>query len=190
MADQLDIFGSSIGFPQGFKYEPELISRADESRLVEHLRGLPFRDFEFQGYAGKRRVISFGWKYDFGDESLRAAEPIPDFLLPVRERAAAFAGSEANRVTHTLITEYPPGASIGWHRDRGVFDQIIGVSLVSPCLFRLRRKRGDRWERTSLVAVARSAYLLGGAARTEWEHSIPPVDALRYSITFRTLRNG
>src|SRR5690606_40647213 len=86
--------------------------------------------------------------------------------------------------------EYPPGASIGWHRDRGVFDRIIGVSLLSPCLFRLRRKRGDRWDRTSLVAVPRSVYLLSGSARTEWEHSIPPVDTLRYSITFRTLRNG
>src|SRR5690606_18321875 len=178
MADQLDMFGASIGFPEGFRYEPELLSRAEESHLLERVRALPFRDFEFRGYAGKRRVISFGWKYDFGDESLRDAEPIPDFLQTTRARAAAFAATPVEGVTHALITEYPPGASIGWHRDRGVFDRIIGVSLLSPCLFRLRRKRGDRWDRTSLVAVPRSVYLLSGSARTEWEHSIPPVDKI------------
>jgi alkylated DNA repair dioxygenase AlkB len=89
-----------------------------------------------------------------------------------------------------LVTEYGPGAGIGWHRDKGVFGEIVGLSLLAPCVFRLRRAVGTRWERVNVVAEPRSAYLLSGAARTTWEHSIPAVDALRYSITFRTLREG
>jgi alkylated DNA repair dioxygenase AlkB len=152
------------------------------------VRELPFRDFEFHGYTGRRRVVSFGWHYDFGARLLRKADDLPDFLLALRPAAAAFAGLEPAALQHVLVTEYGPGAAIGWHRDKAVFGEVVGISLLAACTFRLRRAVGERWERASLVAEPRSAYLLSGAARTEWEHSIPPVDALRYSITFRNLR--
>jgi alkylated DNA repair dioxygenase AlkB len=113
---------------------------------------------------------------------------MPEFLLPLRERAAAFAGIAPPRLQQVLVTEYAAGAAIGWHRDKAVFGEVVGVSLLAPCTFRLRRAAGDAWERASLLVEPRSVYLLSGAARAEWEHSIPPVDALRYSITYRNLK--
>ena len=133
--------------------------------------------------------MSFGWQYDFTHARLHRVEDMPEFLLSIRDRAAAFAGLAAGELQHVLLTEYGPGAPIGWHRDRGVFAEVVGISLLSPCTFRLRRKAGEKWERASVVLGPRSAYLLAGPARTEWEHSIPPVEALRYSITFRNLRD-
>jgi alkylated DNA repair dioxygenase AlkB len=176
--------------PEGFRYQADVLPADEERELVERIRGLPLKEFEFHGYVGKRRVLSYGWHYDFGERTLRETEEIPGFLLPVRERAAAFAGVAPRDLPHARVTEYGPGAAIGWHRDKGVFGDVIGVSLLSPCVFRLRRKAGAKWERYSLTAEPRSAYLLRGPSRTEWEHSIPAVDALRYSITFRTLRPG
>jgi alkylated DNA repair dioxygenase AlkB len=108
----------------------------------------------------------------------------------VRERAAAFAGLTPDCLPHALITEYRPGTSIGWHRDRPHYDDVIGISLSSACTFRLRRKRGAGWERAATRLDRRSVYLLHGPSRTEWEHSIPAVDALRYSITLRSMREG
>jgi alkylated DNA repair dioxygenase AlkB len=194
----MDFFGgarrtgkSAMGLPQGFWYEPELIGPADESSLLARVRELPFREFEFHGYTGKRRVVSFGWHYDFSGRQLRKAEDIPDFLLTLRPAAAEFAGIEPEELRHVLVTEYGPGAGIGWHRDKSVFGETVGVSLLSPCVLRLRRKAGERkWERVNVNAEARSAYLLSGPSRSEWEHSIPAVDALRYSITFRNLREA
>ncbi|HEU4556876.1 MAG TPA: alpha-ketoglutarate-dependent dioxygenase AlkB [Longimicrobium sp.] len=174
--------------PEGFRYQAGLLPPDEERELVERLGQLPLKEFEFHGYVGKRRVVSYGWHYDFGERKLHQAEPLPDFLLAVRDRAAAFAELAPEALVHALVTEYGPGAAIGWHRDKGVFDDVIGVSLLSPCAFRLRRKAGARWERYSVTAEPRSAYLLRGPSRTEWEHSIPAVDELRYSITFRTLR--
>ncbi len=183
--------GEGPALPEGFRYRTELISPADEGALVARVRELPFREFEFHGYTGRRRVVSFGWHYDFSARHLREAERIPDFLLALRESAAAFAGVQPEELRHVLVTEYGPGAAIGWHRDKAVFGETVGVSLLSPCVLRLRRKVGEsRWERASLTAEPRSAYLLSGPARDVWEHSIPPVEALRYSITFRNLREG
>lgn len=150
---------------------------------------MPFKAFDFHGFEGKRRVVSFGWRYDFGTERLQPTEPMPAFLEPVRALAAEFAGLEPERLQQALVTEYSPGAPIGWHRDKAVFGAIVGVSLLSPCTFRLRRKVGAKWERVSLTAEPGSAYLLSGPARQEWEHSIPPVEELRFSITFRELRH-
>jgi alkylated DNA repair dioxygenase AlkB len=152
------------------------------------LRDLPYREFEFQGFTGKRRVISFGWQYDFNESRLRRTEDMPPFLLPLRDSAAGLAGLSPAELQHVLITEYPAGAAIGWHKDRGVFGEVVGISLLSACLFRLRRKVGAKWQRASVVAEPRSAYVLRGPARTEWEHSIPAVESLRYSITFRNLK--
>jgi alkylated DNA repair dioxygenase AlkB len=188
MGDQLSLLGADPHLPEGFKYQPSLLSQAEETTLLSRVRELPFKNFEFHGYVGKRRVVSYGWKYDFNDRSLRNAEDVPPFLEPVRARAAEFAGMSPSQLQQVLVTEYEAGASIGWHRDKAVFGEVIGVSLLSACTFRLRRKAGTTWERASITAEPRSAYLLSGPSRTEWEHSIPAVDALRYSITFRSMR--
>jgi alkylated DNA repair dioxygenase AlkB len=196
MASQLDFFDSAGGkrqpapnLPEGFRYRPELIGPADEDGLLAHARELPFRDFEFHGYTGKRRVVSFGWHYDFSGRRLQKADDIPDYLLALRRVAAAFADLEPEALQHVLVTEYGPGAGIGWHRDKAVFGEVVGVSLLSPCVFRMRRKVSvKKWERANLVAEPRAAYLLSGPARYEWEHSIPQMDAPRYSITFRNVR--
>ena len=191
MPGQLDIFGSGPVLPEGFRYRADVVKREDEAALLGRVRELPFRDFEFHGYTGKRRVVSYGWHYDFNERVLRKADDMPPFLVALREQAARFAGMEASRLQHVLVTEYGAGAGIGWHRDMGVFGEIVGISLLAPCVFRLRRARGDgKWERVSITAEPRSAYLLSGASRSEWEHSIPAVEALRYSITYRNLREG
>ena len=189
-ADTACLFDETSGLPEGFRYRSELISPASESELLASFAELPFRDFEFHGFVGKRRIVSFGWRYDFNGGGLQKTAEMPPFLLSVRERAAAFAGIEPADLQHALLTEYRPGAAIGWHRDRSVFGDVIGISLLAPCTFRLRRKVGTRWERASIEAQPRSAYLLRGPSRTEWEHSIPAVESLRYSVTFRTLRSA
>ena len=175
-------------FPEGFRYEPDILSQAEEVQLLAQVRELPFVEFQFQGYVGKRRVVSYGWQYDFNLRVLREADDIPPFLLTLRKTAADFAGMAPERLQQVLVTEYDAGAGIGWHRDKAVFGEVVGLSLLSPCRFRLRRKAGTGWERASLTAEPRSAYLLSGPSRTEWEHSIPGVDTLRYSITFRNFR--
>jgi alkylated DNA repair dioxygenase AlkB len=187
---QIDLFGSTPVYPDGFRYQPELIDAPTETRLLEQIAALPFREFAFQGYTAKRRVISFGWHYDFGAEQLHRADDMPPFLLELREAAARLAGMMPTSLQHVLVMEYGPGAAIGWHRDKAVFGQIVGISLRSACTFRLRRAVGSRWERVSLVAEPRSAYLLSGAARSEWEHSIPAVEELRYSVTYRNILNS
>ena len=189
MPDQLSMFASEPTYPDGFRYAPDVISREDERSIVEHVRALPFREFEFHGFTGKRRVVSFGWRYEFASESLRKADPMPSWLLPLRDRAGDFAGIAPDTLVHALVTEYAPGAAIGWHRDKDVFDKVIGISLGSPCPFRFRRAREDGgWDRITVTAEPRSVYLLTGESREVWEHSIPPVETLRYSITFRTFR--
>ena len=191
MTQQFGLFGgepSRPTLPEGFRYEAEVISREQERTLIGEVGELPLREFEFHGYTGKRRVVSFGWRYDFSDRVLNRVEDIPPFLLSLREVAASFAGLAPTELQHVLVTEYSEGAAIGWHRDKAVFGDVIGISLLSPCTFRLRRKQGEKWERVSLTAEPRSAYLLRGPSRTEWEHSIPGVEALRYSITYRNLR--
>jgi alkylated DNA repair dioxygenase AlkB len=187
---QTHLFESSPDLPQGMRYAPDLISFDEERALLEQLPGLPFKEFEFHGFLGKRRTVSFGWHYDFNGGGLKQAGVLPDFLLPLRKRAAEFAGVEPLALEHALLIEYTPGAGIGWHRDRPQFGDVIGISLLAPCTFRLRRKSNTTWVRRALTAEPRSAYLLRGASRTEWEHSIPPLETLRYSVTFRTVRKA
>jgi alkylated DNA repair dioxygenase AlkB len=191
MSHQLDIFGapSASTLPEGFVYRDEVITPERERALVDEIRALPFREFEFHGYVGKRRVVSFGWRYDFESRVLHKADDMPPFLVDLRDVAAQVAGLAPAALQHVLVTEYGPGAAIGWHRDKAVFGEVVGISLLSPCTFRLRRAVGQTWERVSITAEPRSAYVLRGPSRTEWEHSIPAVDALRYSITYRNLRD-
>ena len=184
----LGLFGGTPALPEGFQYQLDLISRDRETSLLEQLRALPFKEFEFHGYTGKRRVVSYGWRYDFDEARLKKSDDIPEFLEPVRETAARFASLEPTDLHHILVTEYSPGSAIGWHRDKAIFGDVIGISLLSSCNFRLRRKIGIKWERASILAEPRSAYLMRGPSRNEWEHSIPPVDSLRYSITLRSFR--
>jgi alkylated DNA repair dioxygenase AlkB len=190
MTPQLDLFAGESQWPQGFAYRSDFLEPSEEQELARRIAELPFEPFAFHGFLGKRRIVSFGWQYVFDGSGLKRTEDIPAFLLPLRARAAAFAGLPSEQMQHVLVTEYAPGAGIGWHKDRSVFGEVVGLSLLAPARLRFRRRRGERWERLSLTAEPRSAYLLSGEARTDWEHSIPGVEALRYSITFRNFREG
>jgi alkylated DNA repair protein (DNA oxidative demethylase) len=194
-SDQLS-FLAPQGMPEGLRYAPDFLGESEEAALARRMEGLTFKPFEFQGFLGKRETVSFGWSYRFDGSGLAEAAPIPEWLLPVRSRAAAFAGIEADALEHALLIRYGESAGLGWHRDRPAFGEVIGISLLSPAPLRFRRKlvlsgvegAGTKWERFTLPAEPRSIYLLDGPARSEWEHSLTPVARLRYSITFRTLR--
>ncbi|MER9344652.1 alpha-ketoglutarate-dependent dioxygenase AlkB [Mesorhizobium sp. M0601] len=187
-ARQGDLFAAADDLPEGFRYQPELITPDEEAALASQLATLPFQPFDFYGHLANRRVVGFGQRYDYDRGEVVEAPPIPGFLLPLREKVAAFARLPAETFVQVLINEYRPGAGIGWHRDKPHFEAVAGVSLLAACSFRLRRKNGTRWDRKTVTVDPGSAYLMTGAARNEWEHSIPPVAEHRYSITLRTLR--
>jgi alkylated DNA repair dioxygenase AlkB len=170
----------------GFSYWPEAFTDAEERDWLREIEALPFKPFEFHGYLGKRRIVSFGWRYDYSGRALRPSVPMPDFLAPLRARAAALAGLDATLLQQALVTEYDAGVTIGWHRDKPMFEDVVALSFLAPCRLRLRRKRGTGWERWATTIAPRSLYRLSGAARHDWEHSIPPVESKRYSVTFRT----
>jgi alkylated DNA repair dioxygenase AlkB len=193
MTTQQSLFPTpaAVTLPKGFLYYPEAIAADDESRLLAEIAGLPFQEFQFHGFEGKRRVVSFGWRYDFSEHKALPAEPIPSFLRDVCDKIQTSTGFAFRGLEQVLVTEYAPGAPIGWHKDRPVFGDVMGLSLASACSFRLRKALHDgKWHRTTLRLEPRSAYVLSGPARRQWEHSIPPVDALRYSLTFRNLRES
>ncbi|MDQ3070796.1 MAG: alpha-ketoglutarate-dependent dioxygenase AlkB [Acidobacteriota bacterium] len=182
------LFETSLPLPEGLVYEPEALSFAEEQALLDSIRPLEFGEVRMHGIVARRRVIQLGWHYGFSRRALTPGREMPAFLLPIRERVGALTGTEPAAFSEALITEYAPGAAIGWHRDAPPFDVIVGVSLLSPCRFRFRRGPAGGRETRELVLAPRSIYVLDGPARTEWEHSIPPATELRYSITFRTLR--
>ncbi len=185
---QLKLFDAPPSLPDGMRYRADLITPQQERALVGFIERLPLTPFEFAGgFRGNRRVLSFGWRYDYQAQRALAAEPMPDALLALRSQVARFSGIPAQAFQQALVTEYAPGAGIGWHKDKAIFGEIVGVSLLAPCTFRLRRREGTGWQRLSFVAEPRSAYLLSGPSRMLWEHSIPPLDRLRYSVTFRNL---
>jgi len=185
---QTELFERAPKLPSGFRYLPELISRVEEQRLLDDLQRLEFKPFEFHGFLGKRRIVSFGWRYDFNGGGLQKTDDIPPLLDTVRREAAVFAKLRTRDLQQVLLTEYRPGTTIGWHKDRSVFGDVVGISLLSACTFRLRKKTASGWKRTSMELEPRSAYLLHGELRREWEHSIPAVTSLRYSITLRNFR--
>ena len=189
----MSLFAPDI--PNGFCYREDFISAAEETELAAHIAGVEFSNFEMRGLVAKRRVAFFGASYDRGDAP---APPIPDFLRPLIVRVAAWAGVAPDAFAMALINEYRAGAPIGWHRDAPQYDIVAGISLISPSRMRFRPyispgaedATGRRKTTHEIVLNPRSAYLMTGEARNRYEHSIPPVAELRYSITFRTLRAG
>ncbi len=192
MSGSLPLFGdlepSSSQMPEGFRYIWDVISVADERALVQAFEKLPLRPFEFQGFLANRRIFTFGRKYIFAGQKPRADASIPDYLRRLTEIAAAISGKPAAAFEQLMVTEYGPGAGIGWHVDRLSYEGIVSISLLAPCTLRLRHKVEKTWERRSDLIEPRSVYLLSGPARTKWQHSIPPLDALRYSVTLRSFR--
>src|SRR4051812_556895 len=161
-AAQLSLFSPTQPGPAGLGYEAEFITRDQEAALVAHARSLPLAPFQFGPYEGKRRVVYFGHSYDFTRQRLEKAEPLPDWLGPIASRVEAFARLKPGSIAHALVTEYETGAGIGWHRDKKQFDQVFGLSLLSACPFRFRRKKGASWERYTLDAQPRSLYSMDG----------------------------
>jgi alkylated DNA repair dioxygenase AlkB len=186
-ADQLSLFADGARRPAGLSYWPDFIDAAEEQRLVAQIKRLPLQPFQFGAYEGKRRVGSFGHRYDYSTRRLEDAEPIPDWLQAVATRIEGSRGLLAGAIAHMLCTEYDVGVGIGWHRDKPHFELVFGLSLASACRFRFRRKHGSAFQRYTLDAQPRSLYLMTGEARHVWEHSIPGVEQPRYSITFRTM---
>jgi alkylated DNA repair dioxygenase AlkB len=175
------------GFPEGFLYLEDFLSPQDEGELASVIRALPFQVFLYKGYPAKRRVIDWGWSYDFTSSAFSEAADLPEFLLPVRRRAAEVIDVPESDLVEALITEYTPGAQINWHRDLPMFGTVLGISLLGRCTFRFR-PYGRGANPVSFPLPSRSLYVMKGAARWQFQHSIPPVKELRYSITLRTLR--
>lgn len=186
LTEQLALFAGPSAEPEGLRYAADFVSPETEQELIRHIAALPLQPFQFGQYEGKRRVASFGFSYDYTLRRLREAEPIPDWLAPTIREVEAFGGPET-LIRQVLCTEYDVGVGIGWHRDKPHFDRIFGLSLGSACKFRFRRSAGEKWQRFTLDAAPRSLYMMSGASRQAWEHSIPAVEAPRYSITFRTM---
>jgi alkylated DNA repair dioxygenase AlkB len=186
LSEQLAFFATSSPEPEGLRYAAEFISPAAEQELIARIVTLPLQPFQFGQYEGKRRVASFGFKYDYGLRRLQDADPVPDWLAPVIEKVESF-GGPSTQIRQVLCTEYDTGVGIGWHRDKPHFDRVFGLSLGSPCKFRFRKAIGEKWQRFTLNAEPRSLYMMSGASRHVWEHSIAAVEQPRYSITFRTM---
>ncbi|MCI1143558.1 alpha-ketoglutarate-dependent dioxygenase AlkB [Sphingomonas sp. WKB10] len=181
----LDLFDTPL-LP-GFAQRPSLISVEEERLLIERIDATDLAPFRFQGWTGKRLTTSFGWSYDFEVGRPKDAPPMPDWLLPIRDRAAAFAGLAPVALIQALLIRYDLGAGIGWHRDRPIYGHVVGLSLGEPATMRFRRRRDDGFERVSVPLEPRGGYHMTGPARHEWEHSIAPMERPRWSITFRSL---
>ncbi len=174
--------------PPGIEQAKNIVGAAEEAALIRRIDGSGLEPFRFQQWLGKRLTRSFGWRYDFTDASLSETEPLPDWLLSLRARAAKAAGLAADALVQALVTRYDPGAGIGWHRDRPVFEHVVGISLGAPAMLRLRRRRSDgKFDRAEIPLEPRGSYHLSGEARHGWEHSITPMEASRWSVTFRSL---
>jgi len=171
----------------GLEYREGFIDQAEERELIARLDAIDVAPFRFHGWLGNRKTKSFGWRHDFDDASFTPTEPIPQWLEPLRDKAAALAGVRRDGIHHALIARYDPGAGIGWHKDRDVFERVVGVSKDTPATLRFRQRTPDGFRRAQIDLEPRSAYLLSGASRWDWEHRITPGEKLRFSITFRTL---
>ena len=183
---QYSLFDIEPSLPQGFRYQPDFLTEQREAELLNEFPRLPFREFQWHGYTGKRRTVTFGWSYSFDNGQLAPADPLPDFLQQLKRDVAEWAGLNPGLLVQGLVTEYQPGAGIGWHRDAPPFGIVLGVSLKADCRFQLRLE--GKGEKREIAVARRSVYALTGKARTVWQHSIPQAKEERFSITFRTLR--
>jgi alkylated DNA repair protein (DNA oxidative demethylase) len=182
---QLDLFGAPV--VDGLSQDAAIVSPAEEQTLIASIHAADLSPFRFHGFLGKRLTASYGWRYDYDDATFSRADEIPEWLSPLRQRAARFACVDPAELVQALLIRYDPGAGIGWHRDRPVFDQVIGISLGAPATMRFRRRRAGGFDRASAFLSPRSVYHLTGEARHEWEHSIASKEVTRWSITFRSL---
>jgi DNA oxidative demethylase len=185
MAAQSDLFREQL--PPGLSQAPAIVSPDEERSLIAAIDAVELTPFRFQGWQGKRLTMSYGWHYDYDTASLGRAAKIPGWLLPLREKAAQFAGLQPGDLVQALLIRYDPGAGIRWHRDRPVFEHVIGISMGAPATMRFRRRRAGGFDRGSAFLAPRSVYHLTGAARHDWEHSIAEMEVTRWSITFRSL---
>jgi alkylated DNA repair dioxygenase AlkB len=176
--------------PDGFTYHADFVSADEERALLGGVRALEYHDVKMRGQVARRRTTHFGWTYGYETWRIEPGPPIPDFLAELRARAAALGGVAPDELVEVLVTHYAPGAGIGWHRDAPMFGVVIGVSLQSDCRFRFQRGKGPERRTAAAVLAPRSAYVLDGAARWQWQHSIPPARQERYSVTYRTLRRS
>jgi alkylated DNA repair dioxygenase AlkB len=176
--------------PPGFVYRADFLTPTAEDAVLTGVRALDYHDVKMRGQVARRRTVHFGWLYGYESWRIAPGPPIPDFLLPLREQAAILAGVAADALAEVLMTEYSPGAGIGWHRDAPMFGDVVGISLLSPCRFRFQRGTGDARETRVAELAPRSAYVMTGSARWQWQHSIPPMKTSRYSVTFRTLKDS
>jgi alkylated DNA repair dioxygenase AlkB len=190
----LNLFEGSAKVPDGFIYHLNFVSEAEEQELIREIQKLHLTPFKYYQFTGKRRTVSFGWQYEFGTSEITIAPDMPAFLLPVRTRAGTLFNIDPNSLIQTSIIEYSTGSPIGWHRDIPHFGVVVGISLGAACRMRfrkynrLRSKNLNRDEILSIELQPRSVYLMSGASREIWQHSIPPVKELRYSIMMRTVR--
>jgi alkylated DNA repair dioxygenase AlkB len=184
-------FARAEELPEGFLYRDEFLTEVEESELLRIFGGLDFAAYDYHGYLAKRRVVRYGVNYDINTrEPSETTQAVPDFLLSARERAAQFAEVSADDLVQAMVSEYSVGTPIGWHRDAPQFGTIVGISLGSACRMRLKPYQSTGKNKVlSLRLERRSIYVMRGAARSQWQHSIPAVDEMRYSITFRTLRS-
>ena len=180
----LDLFDDPV-LP-GLSAQDGFVCRQDEVGLIDAIDAQALTPFKFQQWTGKRLTCSFGWSYDFQSGEIDRADPMPEWLLAIRDRAAAFAGLNGDDLVQALIIRYDPGAGIGWHRDRPIYEHVIGISLGQPATMRFRRKIDERWQRASLPLEPQGIYHLAGEVRHGWEHSIAPMEKQRHSITFRS----
>jgi DNA oxidative demethylase len=171
----------------GLVQAEDIVEADEEQALIASIDAVELSPFRFHGWFGKRLTASFGWNYDFDTARFAPTEPIPAWLLPLRARAAQFAGLEADELGQALLIRYDVGAGIGWHRDRLVFEHVVGISLGAPTTMRFRKRQGSGFQRAAVGLPARSVYHLSGEARHEWEHSIAEMAVTRWSITFRSL---
>jgi alkylated DNA repair dioxygenase AlkB len=171
----------------GLHQAGEFVTPGDEQMLIASINATGLSPFRFHGWLGKRLTSSYGWRYDFDDASFAPAGAIPDWLLPFRAKAAQFARLAPGELVQALLIRYDPGAGIGWHRDRPVFEHVLGISLGAPATMRFRNRKLGGFDRASVPLAPRSIYHLTGEARHKWEHSIAAMEVTRWSITFRSL---
>ena len=174
--------------PPGFRYVPEFIDAAEEASLLAAVRTIEFSDVAMRGQIARRRTAHFGWVYGYESWRIEPGPPLPASFHPLRHKAAGLGGVTDEALAEVLITTYPAGAGIGWHRDAPQFGVVIGVSLLGACRFRFQQGTGEARQTRAIDLAPRSAYVLEGEARRAWQHAIPPMKTPRYSITFRTLR--